>query len=56
MDFFFFWIKWHIVCLDKENGGLRVCKIREFNLTLLEKWCWRFHMVNMEGGLEREVD
>ena len=27
--------------MNKESGGLGVRKIREFNLTLLGKWCWR---------------
>jgi hypothetical protein len=29
------------VCLEKESGGLRVRRVKEFNLSLLGKWCWR---------------
>jgi len=35
------WIDWGSICLDKEVGGLGVRRIREFNLSLLGKWCWR---------------
>jgi len=35
------WIKWETVCLQKEEGSLRVRRLREFNLALLGKWWWR---------------
>ncbi|GAU48120.1 hypothetical protein TSUD_141420 [Trifolium subterraneum] len=35
------WIKWDKVCLDKERGVLGVRRVKEFNLSLLGKWCWR---------------
>ncbi|KAK2414519.1 hypothetical protein QL285_037103 [Trifolium repens] len=35
------WIKWDKICLDKEYGGLGVRKVKEFNISLLGKWCWR---------------
>jgi hypothetical protein len=35
------WIDWNTICLEKEVGGLGVRRIREFNLSLLGKWCWR---------------
>ncbi|GAU22999.1 hypothetical protein TSUD_98280 [Trifolium subterraneum] len=35
------WISWNIVCLRKEDGGLGVRQLREFNVALLGKWCWR---------------
>jgi len=33
------WINWDTVCLRKEFGGLGVRQLREFNLSLLGKWC-----------------
>jgi len=35
------WIKWDDICVSKEVGGLGVRRLREFNLSLLGKWCWR---------------
>jgi hypothetical protein len=35
------WINWNTICLKKEDRGLGVRRIREFNLSLLGKWCWR---------------
>lgn len=35
------WLKGDIICLKKENGGLRVRRPKEFNLALLGKWCQR---------------
>jgi len=35
------WIAWSSVCLSKACGGLGVRRLREFNLALLGKWCWR---------------
>ncbi|CAJ2661595.1 unnamed protein product [Trifolium pratense] len=35
------WISWKSICLRKEYGGLGVRQLREFNLALLGKWCWR---------------
>jgi hypothetical protein len=33
-------IKWDKVCLAKEHGGLEVRRVKEFNISLLGKWCW----------------
>jgi len=35
------WINWDTICLKNENGGFGVRRIKEFNLSLLDKWCWR---------------
>ena len=35
------WIGWSSVWLQKEFGGLGVKQLKEFNVALLEKWCWR---------------
>lgn len=42
------WVDWNTVCLPKEEGGLGVRRLREFNVALLEKWCWRM-LVDKEG-------
>ena len=33
-------LHWDIICLKKEDGGLGVRRIGEFNLSLISKWCW----------------
>ncbi|GAU50741.1 hypothetical protein TSUD_99110 [Trifolium subterraneum] len=35
------WIEWDKICLDKEYGGLGLRRVKEFNISLLGKWCWR---------------
>jgi len=42
------WIKWESICTPKEEGGLGVKRMGAFNLSLLDKWCWRM-MVDKEG-------
>ncbi|CAJ2662251.1 unnamed protein product [Trifolium pratense] len=42
------WVSWKSICLRKEFGGLGVKQLREFNLALLGKWCWRM-LMDREG-------
>ncbi|PNY13316.1 S-adenosylmethionine-dependent methyltransferase [Trifolium pratense] len=35
------WVKWSVVCKEKEKGGLGVRDVRIVNLSLLAKWRWR---------------
>ncbi|GAU41517.1 hypothetical protein TSUD_302560 [Trifolium subterraneum] len=41
-------VSWESICLRKEYGGLGVRQLKEFNLSLLGKWCWRM-LVDREG-------
>ncbi|CAI8586009.1 unnamed protein product [Vicia faba] len=43
------WIDLDFICLSKESGGLGVKRLREFNVNLLRKWCWR--MLEERGSL-----
>ena len=42
------WVACDTVCLPKEEGGLGVRRLREFNVALLGKWCWQM-LVDKEG-------
>lgn len=35
------WVRWDSLSMRKEYGGLGVKRLREFNIALLGKWCWR---------------
>jgi hypothetical protein len=35
------WVKWSVVCKEKNNGGLGVRDVNLVNLSLLAKWRWR---------------
>jgi len=42
------WVDWDSVCLLREEGGLGVRRLREFNVSFLGKWFWRM-LVDKEG-------
>ena len=37
------WLSWNNVCKTKEEGGLGIKNVEEFNLALLSKWKWPWH-------------
>ncbi|KEH38240.1 hypothetical protein MTR_2g064455 [Medicago truncatula] len=42
------WVDWNSICTSKEVGSLEVRRLKEFNIALLSKWCWRC-LVDMDG-------
>ncbi|GJU37056.1 hypothetical protein Tco_1185410 [Tanacetum coccineum] len=40
------WIVWNKVCSSSSVGGLGIGSLQAFNLALLLKWFWRFHIEN----------
>ena len=38
------WIGWKTLCSKKKHGGFGVRNLKEFNVALLGKWCWRLLM------------
>ena len=42
------WVKWEIICLPKEKGGLDIKDIMTFNKALLGKWRWDILHQNKE--------
>ena len=42
------WTNWDFVCVLKEEGGLGVRRLGEFNMSLLGKWCWSM-LTDKEG-------
>jgi len=47
------WIRWDIVCLPKENRGLGIKNISNFNSALLGKWEW--NLMQNKGELWARV-
>lgn len=35
-------VNWDRVCMSKEDGGLGVKSVENFNFALINKWGWRF--------------
>lgn len=35
-------VNWDMVNASKERGGLGVLNLKQMNIALLAKWCWRF--------------
>ena len=35
-------VKWKVICLSKDKGGLRIRGLLNLNRALLGKWNWRF--------------
>lgn len=36
------WVSWEVVTMPKDRGGLGLTPLREFNISLLSKWYWKF--------------
>ncbi|GKV21933.1 hypothetical protein SLEP1_g31856 [Rubroshorea leprosula] len=47
------WVKWDMICKDKEYGGLGVKDLKKFNLALMGKWWGR--LATEEEGLWKRV-
>jgi len=57
----FFWVTWDSIFMRKEEGGLGVRRLTEFNVAMLSKWCWRMMVdrvlvarYGVEGGRVKE--
>ena len=57
-------MNWDTVYLNKNKGGLGVCRLLNLNRALLGKWIWRFttekeapwrHFITLNMGLKLEV-
>ena len=46
------WVSWKNICKPKEEGGLGIRDIRNFNTALLAKWRWRY--ISKEKGRWKE--
>jgi len=44
------WVSWKVICKSKEEGGLGLTDIREFNYALLAKWRWRWLRMRKGDG------
>jgi len=58
------WVSWENLCKLKEEGGLGLTDIRNFNYALLAKWRWRWSsdekgrwkdLFELKYGIESEV-
>ncbi|GKU91817.1 hypothetical protein SLEP1_g5632 [Rubroshorea leprosula] len=48
------WVKWEMICKDKEYGGLGVKDLKKFNLALMGKW-WGRLAIEQEGLWKRVI-
>lgn len=49
------WVRWELVCKDKEHDGLGIKSLEEFNLALLSKWKWII-LVKNEASWKKIMD
>jgi len=47
------WVSWKMVCKPREEGGLGLRDIQNFNIALLPKWKWR--LIGEEKGRWKEM-
>ena len=47
------WVSWKVLCKPREEGGLGLRDIRNFNSALLAKWRW--HLILEEKGRWKDL-
>lgn len=36
------WLKWDLILVNWQKGGLDIISLKDFNLALIQKWMWHF--------------